>query len=241
MKWFKFYGQDFLTDTKIIGMDPLLRQVWVTLLCLADDDGVIKHLKEYDLIKMAGCEDNQMNDLTDLDRTKGCLEYFQELEMIALQTVTNSNAAPLHTVTLINYNTRQKENLSNAERQKRYRENRKNEPKTVSNDSNVTQRNDSNARREKNRIDKNIIKEIIIKKKNSPLEEKDFQEIAEQYGVPMSFVLSKWEDLQNWCKAKGKSYKDYRAALRNWVKKDAMNLRKEAAYGSRRVSIGDIE
>jgi len=53
--------------------------------------------------------------------------------------------------------------------------------------------------------------------------------IAVDYNVPSSFVISKMDDMENWMKAKGKSYKDYYAALRNWVKRDAIQLRKEAS------------
>lgn len=62
----------------------------------------------------------------------------------------------------------------------------------------------------------------------SDLTEDDFLEIAEQYQVTKSFVLSKLDDMTNWLGATGKKYKNYKSALRNWVKKDAMNLRKES-------------
>lgn len=225
-------------------MDPLLRQVWVTLLCLADDNGQIKHLREYDLIKMAGCEDDQSNDPSDLDRTQGCLEYFKDKEMILLETVTrvtNSNAAPLRTVTLVNYDKRQRENLSNAERQKRYREIHKNEAKTKSNDNNVTQRYDSNARIDKNRIDKNIYIKNSSKeeKENIKLEDitkQQIQHLADEYEVPIAFVLSKIDDIRNYCASTGKKYKDYYATLRKWTKKDAISIRKEE-YGKSKITI----
>ena len=56
------------------------------------------------------------------------------------------------------------------------------------------------------------------------IKDSDFQEIADKYNVPLSFVISKWDDLQNWCDAKGKSYKNYKAALRNWVKTDVIKI-----------------
>ncbi len=56
----------------------------------------------------------------------------------------------------------------------------------------------------------------------------EMQAIADSYGVPLAFVESKHDDLVNWCKAKGKRYKNYVSALRDWVKKDAMKLKKEA-------------
>lgn len=65
----------------------------------------------------------------------------------------------------------------------------------------------------------------IISNKN--IEQKDFEEIAEKYKVPKSFVLSKWDDLQNYCSSTGKKYKNYKAALMSWVKKDSIKIKKE--------------
>lgn len=56
----------------------------------------------------------------------------------------------------------------------------------------------------------------------------EYEEIAQKYNVPLSFVLSKWDDVQNYCASTGRKYKDYKATLRNWVKKEAVSLRKEA-------------
>lgn len=56
---------------------------------------------------------------------------------------------------------------------------------------------------------------------NKPTEEVAGQ-IAYTYKVPISFVFSKWDDLENYCLSTGKRYKDYTATLKNWVKKDAI-------------------
>lgn len=68
------------------------------------------------------------------------------------------------------------------------------------------------------------------------LTQEDFQEIAENYQVPLGFVLSKWDDIQNYCASTGKKYKDYKATLRNWVKKDSMQIRKEE-HGKSKIGI----
>ena len=49
-------------------------------------------------------------------------------------------------------------------------------------------------------------------------------EIAEKYHVPLSFVQSKFDDMSNWMAAKGKVYRNYKAALSNWVKSDALKI-----------------
>jgi hypothetical protein len=58
--------------------------------------------------------------------------------------------------------------------------------------------------------------------------EDDLTYIAEYYNVPLAFVKSKYDDLINYCERTGRSYKDYVAALRNFVKKDAMELKKNS-------------
>ena len=69
-----------------------------------------------------------------------------------------------------------------------------------------------------------ITKETIQKKYLSlkDIKEKDLKEIAEDYNVPINFVKSELETMTNWLSAKGKTYKNYKSALRNWVKKDAI-------------------
>jgi phage replication O-like protein O len=54
------------------------------------------------------------------------------------------------------------------------------------------------------------------------LTEIEFNEIAQKYNVPVAFVLSKYEDLENYCSRKGKIYKNYKSALENFVKTDAI-------------------
>ena len=73
---------------------------------------------------------------------------------------------------------------------------------------------------------------VSIKGKYSTLEslgEAEFTDIAQRYGVPLPFVTSKYDDLMNYCQSTGKGYSDYFAALRNFVKRDALQIRKEAS------------
>jgi len=58
----------------------------------------------------------------------------------------------------------------------------------------------------------------------------ELQEIAEYYQVSVAFVRSKYDDLVNYIPNKpGKPYKDYYAALKNFVKSDALKIRKEVS------------
>lgn len=55
----------------------------------------------------------------------------------------------------------------------------------------------------------------------------DLEEISLAYKVPLSFVQVTFERLKNYCEAKGKQYKNYKSALRNFVLLDALKARKE--------------
>jgi hypothetical protein len=80
-------------------------------------------------------------------------------------------------------------------------------------------------------------KEKGIVKGENILQDIDLDEIAEKYQVPRSFVVSKLDDMENWCKANGKRYKDKKAALMNWVKKDAIEIRQKAAQQQGKVAV----
>lgn len=59
------------------------------------------------------------------------------------------------------------------------------------------------------------------------IKEIDLIEIGEKYQVPLPFVRSRLDDMENWCAAKGRTYKNYKRALMNWVKSDAIKLKQE--------------
>jgi len=79
----------------------------------------------------------------------------------------------------------------------------------------------------------------LIKKCSSidSLGEVEFAEIARIYGVTLPFVRSKYDDLVNYCESSGKRYKNYFAALRNFVKNGVIQIRKEVAYGNSKRGI----
>lgn len=68
-----------------------------------------------------------------------------------------------------------------------------------------------------------ITKETIQKKgygefKNVKLSDIEYQKLIDDYGEQL--VKSTIETMSSWLKAKGKTYKDYYAALLNWLKKE---------------------
>jgi len=84
-------------------------------------------------------------------------------------------------------------------------------------------------------------KELIpLKKRYQAIEalgETVFVGIAQIYGVTLPFVRSKYDDLVNYCESSGKRYKNYFAALRNFVKNGAIQVRKEVAYANSKRGI----
>lgn len=77
----------------------------------------------------------------------------------------------------------------------------------------------------------------VTKKTLEDIDDEVIDQIVADYQVPKAFVMSKLDDLKNYCQSTGKRYKNYGAALRNWVKRDAMKLTKEAHAGSRIVKV----
>jgi len=63
----------------------------------------------------------------------------------------------------------------------------------------------------------------------------DVLEISNQYRVPESLVRLQLEALRNYCSSTGKKYKDYKAALRNFVLREAKsNVERRSLYGDKR-------
>lgn len=82
--WFKFYGSEYLSDPKILQLDPDERSCWVTILCLASQsDGSIRFLSEAQLLAMSGITKQREN----------VLKKFEQLDMILIcnGTVTVKN------------------------------------------------------------------------------------------------------------------------------------------------------
>jgi hypothetical protein len=56
--------------------------------------------------------------------------------------------------------------------------------------------------------------------------------LTEDFDVPVAFVWSKRDDLESYCKASGRRYKDYLAALRTFVKRDALKIKSDQQKGA---------
>ena len=123
-KWFKFYGQDWLTDLKIIRLSVEDRLCYITLLCLASassEQGTIHECDEEMLIQLSHIPFDHLNDHNPFEAARGCLSRFEELGMITL-TVTERCNRSVTDVTVNAFENRQNTLMTNAERQAKYRE-----------------------------------------------------------------------------------------------------------------------
>lgn len=132
MKWFKFYGQDYISDPKMLSLTACERSCFITLLSYAsvNDNGMITFLDEQQLMIQAGV--SPLHD--EWQQTLGILK-----KLVKLGIVTIDNEV----ITIVNWQKRQETSLTSYERVKRYREKKRND-----------NAND-NDRVEENRIDKN--------------------------------------------------------------------------------------
>jgi hypothetical protein len=126
--------------------------------------------------------------------------------------ITRSTTSTYTIITICNWQDYQQDNKLNNKRVTN--------EKQTSNKRVTTNKNIKNDKNEKN----------IDNKYNTltSLQEKDFLEIAEKYQVPLSFVMSKYDDVliwaeQPWNKSKIKG-RNWRLTLMAWVKKDAVKI-----------------
>lgn len=150
--WFKFYGNEYLADQKMLGLSACERSCWLTLLCLAsnsDNPSVIKYLDEQKLMTMSGIDFNK----DEWEETKGVLKLFEKLKMITLDNA-NDNVV----ITIINWQKRQQICLTPYERVKKYRLKQQND--NVNDNAMITT--------DKNRIDKNRIDKKESIEKDTP-------------------------------------------------------------------------
>lgn len=123
-KWFKFYGQDWLTDLKIMRLSIEDRLCYVTLLCLASsssEQGVIHDCDEEMLIQLSHIPFDSFNEYNPFESARGCLGRFKKFKMIEI----GENGD----VTINAFTKRQESALTGAERVARHREKLKRDTK----------------------------------------------------------------------------------------------------------------
>lgn len=233
MKWFKFYGQDYLTDSKLGSLNPFQRLMWVTLLCVASQDdektGILKFVRESRIMALSGLY------YEDMESMYGTREgdTFATFERIGLISFPDEE-----TLVIVNYSRKQTENMTVAERVAAHRDRKKalskpyvtesNEPMLQSNKSVTTEERRVEESREEKKREKSVPDKPelhISYLKNLP--EEDLKDFTYRFDASPKQIQSKAEDLSNYCEAKGKKYKNYRAFLINALKKDFKEMTEE--------------
>jgi len=150
MKWFKFYGQDFVADPKMGALTTAQRLIWVYLLSMASlsekKDGVLPFITLDHLRQLAGIgADDENWKLTD-----GTFELFEEMKLIEWTDE--------HTLKITNYEKYQETQLTDAERAKKYRDNKKIKLNVTTVTEGVTKRHTRDRYRDRDRKDNNDTK-----------------------------------------------------------------------------------
>lgn len=125
--WIKLY-KEFLYDLKVKQLNPIQQLMFVYLMLLADEDGVVKHASVYELLKLMGIESYGPSELMWIAGEKA-FEEFVRLDIIDLKE---------DVLVIKHYQERQKQPLSNAQRQAKYRARIALKQGNKSNESNVT-------------------------------------------------------------------------------------------------------
>ncbi len=173
MNWFKFYGQDWLTDIKILQLSIEDRLCYLTLLCLAsasDNPGQIKKCDEEAIIELSHIPFDPCDTDNPFERAKGFLKRLNDNGMITIDD--NGD------VTVKNFIKRQGQSLTGYERVKKYREKQK-KIKPNRYQDNVNDNADDNSRIEESRVDKNIIPPNPLK--GDCMGDSEFQEFWKIY------------------------------------------------------------
>jgi hypothetical protein len=202
-KWFKFYGQEYLSDPKIERLTPTERSCWVTLLCMASlTEGTIRFLTVESLLTRSGIHFDPYHP-EEWESCLGILRKFQDLEMITCKE--NGD------IILLNWEKRQETNLTDAERAKSYRDRKKERHANVTEP--VTTVTQDKSRVDKSRVDKNNYGDL----KNVRLSDVEHAELVSKYGLGATSKLI--GELSTYMASKGKAYKNHYATLLNWAKR----------------------
>jgi len=114
--WFKFYGQEYLSDPKMLSLNAVEKALWLTLLCLAsssEEEGVIKYIDEEKIMNLTGLTNEEK------EANKNFLSKFEKLKMIKVEKDDDET-----TIIILNFEKRNSP-LSPYERLKNYRERKK--------------------------------------------------------------------------------------------------------------------
>lgn len=219
MQWFKFYGQDYLNDTKILALNSGRRSCWMTLLCWASlDNGKVRYIDETTLILHSGISFES----DEYDRVTGVLQILENLDMIKISGGI---------IYIKNWEKRQQSSATGAERAKKYRENKARISRNPSNnkrDETRDETRDASVTKVTLELESEIELDIKESKEKNTLAqsylmnipEEDQIEITKAYALTDKQLRAKGRELALRIAAKGQSYKDERAFLAMVIAKD---------------------
>lgn len=135
MEWFKFYHNKWLVDPAICSLQVQDRLCFITLLCLAsqadDRDGSVKYIDEDTLIRLTRLDDNPLDtENCDVTKARGCVTRFVT---VGLVEVINDQI-----LKIINFEKRQSQAMTGAERVRLHRARKQNVTKCNDESYNVT-------------------------------------------------------------------------------------------------------
>ena len=130
MKWFKLYGQDYLSDPKMLSLIASERSCWLTLLCYSsiNDNGMITFLSEQQLMMQAGIDIQS----DEWNKTVGVLNKLEKLNIIDIDNGL---------ITVKNWKKRQETSLTSYERVKRHREKKRLDNEKITLEENRIEKN----------------------------------------------------------------------------------------------------
>lgn len=147
--WFKFWGDDWLTDTKVIELSAVDRNCFLTIMCLANrenNNGKIKYCGENTIIKLTHLTPEEQ------EKATGIMQRLDDNAMITL--VRNNSNNNIDFIVVNNFEKRQSRQQTGYERVKKCRE-KKRENRTLQNSViNDNERDNKMITSEKNRVEK---------------------------------------------------------------------------------------
>lgn len=192
------FSKTITSSSQFLMMPPTSRLLYYDLGMNADDDGFCEH---FAIMRMTEASPDDLRVL----EARRFVKVFDDKVLIIRDWKEN--------------NYLRSDRYTPSKYLKIYKEELKKLPKTASDIGipvvhQLVDKRDTQVRLGKDRLGK-----VSINKYGSleNIKDEDIQELAEQYHVAKGFVQLKLETLKNYCESKGKSYKNYKSALRNFI------------------------
>ena len=210
-QWFRMYAE-VLDDPKVQRLRPEMFRMWVNMLCLAaKNDGELPSVE--DIAFALRLSEKAVNDGMNI------------LIMAGLIDVDSERTSP-H-----NWNGRQYQSDVSSERVKRFRKRQRNGACNVSETADETPPEQSRTDTETETEKKEAAQGMRVPSLNDLVCDDELREWAFK-NTPGLDPAAYVENVKLYCQSKGKRYKDYRAAVKVWMRKDFANQRASPDRGT---------